>query len=107
MSKQHPICDCGKPMIPTMAFRSNEYWCWNCNHKEPMFCSVEKREISDVELKELEEKIQESADYRSAMGSMYGGGQREIDGKIISFNEFPEALKEKMRKDEKSWSFSS
>jgi len=107
MAKTYPICNCGKAMISTMAFRGKEWWCWNCDHTEEFFCIVPRREISKEDLKELEEKTEESADYRGAVGCISGGGMRKINGKIISFNEFPEELKEKLTKDAKSWRFNN
>jgi len=105
LKSEYRICDCGKPMISTMAFRGAELWCWNCGNNEGIFNGLIRRTISEDELNELMSKTQESGDFRHAQACMFGGGRIDIEGKIVGFDEFPEDMKEKMTKDVKSWAY--
>ncbi len=105
MSRQYPICNCGKAMIGTFAFSFKEYWCWYCGYTDEFLCSVDRREISEEELKELELKTEQAGNFLSARGCKFGGGMRKIEGELLKFHQLPKEVADEVEKYAHSWKY--
>ncbi len=101
-----PICNhCDKGMVMTMAFSGMEWWCWSCGKTDTFFNGLEKRELTDNEKIELLAKKEEAISYLGSQGVLYGGGHREVNGKIIGFRDMSEEMKTQIQKDADSWEY--
>jgi len=90
-------------MISTMAFHGKEYWCWNCGETDSFFVSGDRREITEEEEKELQQKQKEAIEFLDARGCKYGGGMRKVNDGYTPFDCLPEELKEEISKLADSW----